>query len=75
MSNSNPYAAKTVENTSTEEVVEVPKQDAEQTVPTGSVAKILEWVGDSKIRAVVALKAEKEGKKRSTLIDDLENLV
>ena len=75
MSNSNPYAAKTAEVTTVEPTVETPLENFEQTVPTGSAAKVLDWVDGSKIRALVALKTEKAGKNRKTLIDDLENLV
>lgn len=45
-------------------------------VPTGSIAEILAWVGDDKVKAEQALGAEmaKGDKARSTLIADLEQI-
>lgn len=42
------------------------------TVPQGTVAEILEWVGDDAARAQEALDAEYSGAGRSTLITQLE---
>lgn len=45
-------------------------------VPTGSIAEVLAWVGDDKVKAEQALGAEmaKGDKARSTLIADLEQI-
>lgn len=43
----------------------------EFTVPDGSVAVVLEWVGDDEARKAAALEAERNGKNRTTLIDAL----
>lgn len=37
-------------------------------VPDGPVAEILAWVGDNPKRRAAALKAEREGKRRKTLL-------
>ena len=45
------------------------------TVIAGTVAEVLEWVGNDPERAQAALDAEREGAQRSTLIAQLESLV
>jgi hypothetical protein len=42
------------------------------TVPIGTVAEMLDWVGDDPDRADLALQAEYTGQQRSTLIAQLE---
>ena len=72
MSKKNPFAPKSKsEKAAAEPVVETP------TAPSGTVKEILDWVGDDKERASLALKAETSegGAKRSTLIDKLEEVV
>ena len=68
MSSKNPYAAKTA---SEKKVVveEAPK------APTGTVKEVLEWVGDDKERARLALDAEHEGPQRKSLISSLEEVL
>lgn len=44
-------------------------------VPVGTVDEILNWVGDDKDRAKAALKAEKSGKKRKSLIEELNDII
>jgi len=41
------------------------------TVPEGSVAEVLQWVGDDPARRRAALEAERRGKARMTLIEKL----
>ncbi|MEV0608122.1 hypothetical protein AB0I61_17325 [Polymorphospora rubra] len=43
-------------------------------VPTGSIADVLEWVGDDPDRAQRALDAEQAGKARTSLMPELERL-
>jgi hypothetical protein len=43
-----------------------------EVVPEGSVAEVLEWVGDSPLRASEALEAEQAGQQRTTLVEELE---
>ena len=73
MSTSNPYAAK-----SKAEKVEDASSDTQEPkaleVPAGSVAEVLEWVGEDQERAAAALEAEKAGHERKTLIAKLEEL-
>jgi hypothetical protein len=40
-----------------------------------TVADVLEWVGDDKGRAQVALDAERDGKQRTSLVTELEAIV
>jgi hypothetical protein len=73
LSKHNPYAPK-VKKTETilvEEVIIEQKLE----VPEGSVASILKWVGNDKDKAKAALEAEKAGKERITLIDQLEEIL
>lgn len=46
-----------------------PQPDLE--VPTGTVADVLEWVGDDPDRANAALEAEEAGKRRKGILDAL----
>ena len=43
-------------------------------VPDGTIAEVLDWVGDDELRRVAALMAEQHesGKQRSTLIEKLD---
>ena len=41
-------------------------------VPDGTIAEVLEWVGDDDGRRQAALDAEKAGKQRATLIEKLD---
>lgn len=50
-------------------------QTDEITVPEGSAAKVLEWVGDDRTRAQAALAAEKRGDKRTTLTKKLKDIL
>jgi len=73
LSKHNPYAPKVkkTEPVQVEEVIEEQKLE----VPEGSVASILKWVGDDKEKAEAALEAEKAGKDRVTLIEQLEEIL
>lgn len=42
-------------------------------VPDGTVAEVLEWVGDNDLRRQSALTVERAGKNRTTLIKALES--
>lgn len=44
-------------------------------VPAGNVSEVLEWVGEDKERAQLALDAEKAGHNRKTLVKQLKELV
>lgn len=44
---------------------------ADLNVPDGTVAQVLDWAGDDADRKAAALYAERQGKKRSTLLDAL----
>ena len=44
------------------------------TVPEGTAAEVLAWVGDDPARAQAALEAEEAGQQRSTLISKLETI-
>lgn len=54
-----------------EEVVE----DDSVKVPVGSVAEVLEWVGEDQERAQLALDVETAGHQRKTLLKQLKDLV
>lgn len=90
MSVSDPYAAKSksskkveapkpeetqIEDTNAARQVEESESTTTEEVPTGTVDEVLEWVGDDKDRAALALEAEKSGKNRKSLISELEELV
>lgn len=62
-----PEAVVAADGTETHEVV--------LDVPEGTVAAVMDWVGDSKERAEAALKAEKAGKDRASLITKLEEIL
>jgi hypothetical protein len=85
----NPYAphskvtepSVTVEETKDEQVLresvaapENPTEGSENTVPEGPAAEVLEWVGDDKDRAKVALEAEEAGQQRVGLTKKLKEL-
>lgn len=55
--------------------VEEVETDKAQEVPVGSVAEVLEWVGDDQERAKRALEVEKAGHKRKTLLKQLKDMV
>lgn len=55
--------------------VEEVETDKAQEVPVGSVAEVLEWVGDDKERAQRALETEEAGHKRKTLVKQLKDMV
>jgi hypothetical protein len=55
--------------------VEEVEEDDSLTVPVGSVAEVLEWVGEDQERAQLALDAEKAGHSRKTLLKQLKDLV
>jgi len=44
-------------------------------VPTGTIADVLDWVGDDPTRAQVALNVEQAGQQRVTLIDELTRII
>lgn len=44
-------------------------------VPEGSVAQVLEWVGEDLLRARVALAQERKGARRKTLVAALEKVL
>ncbi len=46
----------------------------DEAVPDGTIAEVLEWVDGDKGRAATALDAERSGKERSTLIEQLEDI-
>jgi hypothetical protein len=52
-----------------------PVQEEKLEAPEGTVAEILDWVGEDVEKAKVALEAEKAGKKRKSLIEELEALI
>lgn len=64
----------TVEEKAPEKPVDAP-QTEEATVPEGSIKEVLGWVGDDATKAQQALKAEKAGEKRTTLVSKLEALI
>lgn len=70
MSKKNPYAAKSKSDAKPVEVVEETVE-----VPTGTVKEVLEWVGDDKERAQLALDAETESTARKSLIQALEEVI
>lgn len=43
--------------------------------PTGTISEVTQWVGDDKAKAEAALKAEKDGANRKTLVASLESIV
>lgn len=50
--------------------------EGDLTVPEGTIAEVLEWVGDDPLRAAAALAFEQEqSSPRSTLISQLEAIV
>lgn len=55
--------------------VEEVEVDDSLEVPVGSVAEVLEWVGEDKERAQLALETEKAGHERKTLLKQLKDLV
>jgi hypothetical protein len=57
-----------------EKPVEAPVTE-EQTAPEGSIKEVLAWVGEDATKAQTALKAEKAGEKRTTLISKLEAVI
>ena len=46
-----------------------------ETVREGSIADVLDWVGEDKDRAARALEAEEAGEKRKTLIGKLKHVI
>lgn len=84
MSTTDPYmalSAPNVEVARTLEVEKVAEKPVEApvaeklTAPEGSIKEVLAWVGDDAAKATTALKAEKSGEKRSTLISKLEAVI
>ena len=80
MSNSgkNPYAAKSPRPTVVKPealAVQEVSPVGEPSVPTGSIAELLEWVGEDEERAAAALEAELAGHGRKTLVSKLENIL
>lgn len=69
---SNPYAPK---KKVVAKAVEKPADDEKSLeVPEGSISDIVDWVGDDKERAKLALEAEKAGKKRQSLMKTLKGI-
>lgn len=69
---SNPYAPK---KKVVAKVAEKPAEENENLeVPEGSISDIVDWVGDNKERAKLALEAEKAGKKRQSLMKTLKGI-
>lgn len=59
-----------------EELADGPAVDLDgDGVPDGTIAQVLEWVGNDPARAARALEAEQAGKNRATLTDALTKLV
>lgn len=50
-------------------------EEAPEEVPDGTTDEVLEWVGEDKDRAKLALESEQNGKKRKGLLRELEELV
>lgn len=77
MSDTDPYAAKTVEPVVVPAPVEEVKSEPETNfeVPEGSVSVVMKWVGDDVEKAKAALAVETTGKSRTTLIEKLEELI
>lgn len=71
MSKSNPYAAPARGHQKPVEAPEVETVDETQ-VPDGTIAEVLEWVGEDQERANVALEHEVANHKRKTLIEALD---
>lgn len=69
-----PEPAVTIEETSAVTPLDAPVSE-ELAVPEGSVKKVLDWVGEDVTRAKAALEVEKDGDKRSSLIQKLEAIV
>jgi len=84
MSETDPYAAKTLDEAPVEapapaeapavEAPEAPVTD-KLVVPEGSIKKVLDWVSDDPTKAQAALDAENEGEKRSSLISKLNAIL
>jgi aminoglycoside phosphotransferase (APT) family kinase protein len=70
LSKSNPYAAKT----KTEAPVPEPVVETSYEVPTGSIAKVMDWVDGDSDKARAAYDAETEDKQRSSLLSQLKDL-
>lgn len=49
--------------------------EAEEVVPEGSVNTILDWVGEDKGRAALALKAEEAGANRASAVKKLNAIL
>lgn len=77
MSDTDPYAGPVVEEARVVVPVETaPEAPAkEEVVPEGPAKEVLAWVGTDKTRAALALKAEKSGQKRSTLVTKLNAVI
>jgi hypothetical protein len=81
MSETDPYAAKSVEDEVQAPVEDAPVEAPEApvteklVVPEGSVKKVLDWVSDDATRAKAALDAENKGEKRSSLITKLNAIL
>ena len=79
MSDTNPYAAKTDEETviapsPIEILVDGIDEPEDLTVPEGTIAEVLAWVGESVARAELALKAEEAGQNRKMLVRQLRSM-
>lgn len=77
-----PYAAKTSSAQHTaapaaavEDAPATVPAEAEETVPEGSVNTILDWVGEDKDRAALALKAEEAGANRASAVKKLNAIL
>lgn len=68
------YAVVSVDQKVSEKPVEAPVTE-DQKAPEGSIKEVLAWVGDDVTKAQIALKAEKSGEKRTTLISKLEAVI
>lgn len=54
---------------------DAPADAPADTAPEGTIADVLAWVGTDPVRAAAALAAERDGKGRKKLLDQLEQLV
>lgn len=69
MSNSNPYAAKSVVKKEVEPEVKV------NVVPVGTVSEVLAWVDNDIDKAKLALDEEKKNLKRASLLKNLNHII
>ena len=73
MTSYDPFRAGSAESADKKD--EKPSEPEEPAVPNGSSTEILDWVGEDKERAKLALDKENADKQRSTLVKALEKIL